>query len=198
TRESALCRAGRRPVAKDRRCPQTLRASPQGATWRDPHSPGRGRLPLAFGASGRRSRSISASDEVGNGIAGGPRVRSPHGRALHRGQPRLSNIAKGPGATRSAGRQCASRRDRAELRVQALALALQRDKASKEQAIRILEGARESLSPNDTFLLAQTYLAVGKTGQVRLVMSELLRKADNVPLYVNFFTRWLIRQGSAS
>src|SRR6185437_14235847 len=79
TRESALCRAGRRPVAKDRRCPQTLRASPQGATWRDPHSPGRGRLPLAFGASGRRSRSISASDEVGNGIAGGPRVRSPHG-----------------------------------------------------------------------------------------------------------------------
>jgi len=86
----------------------------------------------------------------------------------------------------------------AELRVQALALALQRDKASKEQAIRILEGARESLSPNDTFLLAQTYLAVGKTGQVRLVMSELLRKADNVPLYVNFFTRWLIRQGSAS
>src|SRR5205085_12293334 len=74
-------------------------------------------------------------------------------------------------------------------------LALQRDRASKLEAIRVLEDMREALTPSDQFLLAQLYLATGNRAQVRVVMSNLLRKSDKVPLYVAFYDGWLLRQG---
>jgi cellulose synthase operon protein C len=84
----------------------------------------------------------------------------------------------------------------AEIRSRALVLAFQRDSASKKQAIQLLEQRRQTLVASDLFLLARLYLAVNNKNQVRVVLSELVRKAENVPLYVGFYARWLTRQGS--
>ena len=82
----------------------------------------------------------------------------------------------------------------AERRTRIVALALQRDRTSRLEAIRLLEADRDP-SPNDQFLLAQLHQAVGNRAQVRVVMSGLLRKNDRVALYVRFYAAWLLRVG---
>ncbi|WP_145244353.1 tetratricopeptide repeat protein [Urbifossiella limnaea] len=79
-------------------------------------------------------------------------------------------------------------------RARAVALALQRDRASKLEAVRTLEEIRDKLAPSDQFLLAQLYVATGNKPQVRVVMTDLLRRAEGVPLYVAFYAAWLIRE----
>jgi tetratricopeptide (TPR) repeat protein len=73
-------------------------------------------------------------------------------------------------------------------------LALQRDRASKLEAIRLLEADPE-ITPNDQFLLAQLHQSVGNRNQVRVVMSGLLKKNDRVAVYVRYFAAWLLRAG---
>jgi cellulose synthase operon protein C len=82
----------------------------------------------------------------------------------------------------------------AQRRARVIALALQRDRAGRMEAINMLESEREP-TPNEQFLLAQLYQAVGNRPQVRVVMSGLLRKYDRVALYVRFYAAWLIRTG---
>lgn len=85
----------------------------------------------------------------------------------------------------------------AQRRSRALALALQRDRESKLEAIRVLETLRDDSTPSDRYLLARLYDATGNRSQVRVVMSDLLRRAAKVPLYVAFYAGWLLRAGDA-
>jgi tetratricopeptide (TPR) repeat protein len=85
----------------------------------------------------------------------------------------------------------------AERRTRATVLALQRDRASKLRAVELLAGLGEAATPADLFLLAQLHHAVGDRPRVRVVMADLLRKADKVPLYVAFYADWLLRDGDA-
>lgn len=80
-------------------------------------------------------------------------------------------------------------------RSRAIVLALQKDRGSKQEAIRLLEGLRDAMTPSDRFLLAQLHAAVGNRPQVRVVLAELLQKADTVPLYVAYYAGWLLREG---
>lgn len=81
-----------------------------------------------------------------------------------------------------------------ERRSKIVVLALQRDRASRLEAIRLLEADRD-ISPSDQFLLAQLYQAVGNRTQVRVVMSGLLRKNDRAAVYVRYYAGWLLRVG---
>ncbi|MBP3960487.1 tetratricopeptide repeat protein [Gemmata sp. G18] len=82
-----------------------------------------------------------------------------------------------------------------------MALAFQRDRASRLEAIGMLEadrkGTERGLTPEDQFLLAQLYRMVGDRSQVRLVMSNLLEKNGEVPLYVRFYGSWLLLIGDS-
>ena len=82
-----------------------------------------------------------------------------------------------------------------------MALAFQRDRASRLEAIGMLEadrkGTERGLTPEDQFLLAQLYRMVGDRSQVRLVMSDLLEKNGEVPLYVRFYGSWLLLIGDS-
>jgi cellulose synthase operon protein C len=81
-------------------------------------------------------------------------------------------------------------------RSRAVILALQKERASKLEAIRLLEENHEGRTPNEKFLLAQLYNAVGNKKQVRVVMKGLLESDKNrLPLYLTFFAAWLIREG---
>jgi tetratricopeptide (TPR) repeat protein len=80
-------------------------------------------------------------------------------------------------------------------RSKAVILALQKDRASKLEAIRLLEENLEGRSPNEQFLLARLHNLVGNKKQVRIVMSDLLKSDRNrIPLYTSFYTLWLIRE----
>ncbi len=80
-------------------------------------------------------------------------------------------------------------------RSRAVILALQKDRASKLEAIRLLEDNPEGCSPNEYYLLARLYDAVGNKKRVRVVMSDLLKSDKNkLPLYTTFFALWLIRE----
>lgn len=80
-------------------------------------------------------------------------------------------------------------------RAKAVILALQKDRTSKLEAIRLLEENTEGRTPNEQFLLARLHNMVGNQARVRIVMSDLLKSEKNrIPLYVTFFAFWLIRQ----
>jgi tetratricopeptide (TPR) repeat protein len=85
----------------------------------------------------------------------------------------------------------------AQRRTRALILALQRDRASKLEAIRLLDEDRNSLAASDQFLLVQLHMAVGNRPRVRVALAELLQKpgANKVPLYLAFYSAWLLREG---
>lgn len=80
-------------------------------------------------------------------------------------------------------------------RARALVLGLQRDRASKLEAIYVLEEIRDGLTASDQLLLAQLYVAVGNRNQVRVVMSNLLRKSGQTPIYIMYYADWLLREG---
>ena len=83
----------------------------------------------------------------------------------------------------------------AERRTCAAILGMQKDRASKLEAIRLLEESKEDMGPTDNFMLAQLYAIVGDKRRVGDVMSGLLRSEKNqTPLYVQFYARWLIRE----
>lgn len=85
----------------------------------------------------------------------------------------------------------------AQRRGRALILSLQRDRASKLEALRLLEEDRNTLTPSDLFLVAQLHLTVGNRAQVRVTLADLLRKpgATKVPLYLIFSAAWLLKEG---
>lgn len=85
----------------------------------------------------------------------------------------------------------------AQKRYRILILARQNDRASRLEAIRLLEEDRGSLTAADQFLLAQLHNAVGNRPQVRVVMADLLRRpgAAKVPLYLSFYAAWLLSEG---
>lgn len=78
-----------------------------------------------------------------------------------------------------------------------LALSMQRDRASKLAAIKLMESDRIAMAPADRFLLAKLYTQVGDRKNVRTTMSELLRESEKNPLYaafLNFYAAWLAEQ----
>ncbi len=82
----------------------------------------------------------------------------------------------------------------AQRRSRAVILSLQKDRASKLDAIRLLEENPEGRNPNEQFLLARLHNFVGNQAKVRLVMSDLLKNEKNrIPLYITFYALWLIR-----
>jgi tetratricopeptide (TPR) repeat protein len=80
-------------------------------------------------------------------------------------------------------------------RTRATILALQKDRASKEAAARLLEDAITALDPPDLFLLAQLQQALGERNKVRVAMAALLQKADAVPVYLGWYANWLLKNG---
>jgi tetratricopeptide (TPR) repeat protein len=83
-------------------------------------------------------------------------------------------------------------------RTRAVVLGLQRDRANKRAAIKLLEADRDTLAPSDRYLLAQLYHQVGDRAAVRVTMTDLLRTAGRNPLYLAFFAGWLLDQGEAA
>ncbi len=86
----------------------------------------------------------------------------------------------------------------AQRRSRIVVLALQRDRASRLEAIRMLEddlNAGREVIPSDQFLLAQLHQAVGNPARVRVIMSGLLKKHDRSALYVSYYASWLLRAG---
>jgi tetratricopeptide (TPR) repeat protein len=94
-------------------------------------------------------------------------------------------------------RQATGAETSAQRRTRAVVLALQKDRASKLEAIRLLEEDASILAPSDQFLIVQLHVAVGNRPQVRVVMADLLRKpeAAKVSLYLAFYAGWLLREG---
>lgn len=83
----------------------------------------------------------------------------------------------------------------AERRTRAAILGMQKDRASKLEAIRLFEESKDEMGPTDKFMLAQLHAIVGNKRQVGDVMSSLLKPEKNqIPLYVQFYARWLIRE----
>lgn len=82
----------------------------------------------------------------------------------------------------------------AQYRTRGVALALLPDLASKRQAVAALEAIRDKLTPPDLFLLAQLYAATGDRPKARLVLSDLVRVAGRVPVYVAYYSFWLLRE----
>jgi tetratricopeptide (TPR) repeat protein len=84
----------------------------------------------------------------------------------------------------------------AQKRARALILALQKDRASKLEAIRLLEENTKGRAVAELFMLAQLHNIVGNPKRVRVVMADLLKADKNkIPLYTGFYALWLIRQG---
>jgi tetratricopeptide (TPR) repeat protein len=82
----------------------------------------------------------------------------------------------------------------AQRRSRALVLALQKDRKSKLEAIRILEENAKGRSADEHFMLAQLHNMVGNQTRVRVVMEDLLRsEKHHVPLYLRFYAAWLLR-----
>lgn len=83
-------------------------------------------------------------------------------------------------------------------RTRALALAMQRDRASKLNAISLLEKEGTKLTPADRFMLAKIYNQVGDRKNVRVTMVELLNNTpERNPLYngfLSYFIEWLLEQ----
>jgi tetratricopeptide (TPR) repeat protein len=73
-------------------------------------------------------------------------------------------------------------------------LSIQRDRASKLEAIKLLEADRDRLAAAERFQLALLYNQVGDRGGVRLTMAELLRANPNSRLYLAFYATWLVEQ----
>ena len=73
-------------------------------------------------------------------------------------------------------------------------LSIQRDRASKLEAIKLLEADRDRLAPAERFQLALLYNQVGDRGGVRQIMTELLRANTESRLYLAFYATWLIEQ----
>lgn len=82
----------------------------------------------------------------------------------------------------------------AQRKTRATVLALQKDRASKLKAVELLEGQMDTLDPAELYTLAQLQQAVGNRPQVRVAMAALLRKAENVPLYLAWYAAWLLKQ----
>ncbi|MBX9580356.1 MAG: tetratricopeptide repeat protein [Gemmataceae bacterium] len=80
-------------------------------------------------------------------------------------------------------------------RTRATILALQKDRASKEAAAKLLEEALTALDPPDLFLLAQLQQALGNRNGVRVAMAALLSKADSAPVYLGWYAAWLLKNG---
>ncbi len=73
-------------------------------------------------------------------------------------------------------------------------LSVQRDRASKLEAIKLLEADRDRLVPAERFQLAVLYNQVGDRGGVRRTMTELLRANPDGRLYLAFYATWLVEQ----
>jgi Tfp pilus assembly protein PilF len=87
----------------------------------------------------------------------------------------------------------------AQRRGRAVVLALQRDRESRLEAIRLLELNLEELTPVHRFLLARLHYGAGNPNRFRVVMADLLKSDKNkIPLYTGFYALWLIRQGEQS
>ncbi len=83
----------------------------------------------------------------------------------------------------------------AERRARILALAFQRERENRLEAIQLLEKSDSVLTPDDQFLLAQLHRSVGHPTQVRTVMAGLLKKNGRVARYVQFYAGWLLQAG---
>jgi cellulose synthase operon protein C len=102
----------------------------------------------------------------------------------------LEMLRGAPGGTSSEGESPADRRNRAVI------LALQKDRTSKLEAIKLLEENTNGRTPGEQFLLAQLHNQVGNQPRVRVVMTDLLRSEKNkISLYVSFYAAWLLREG---
>jgi tetratricopeptide (TPR) repeat protein len=87
----------------------------------------------------------------------------------------------------------------ADRRFRAVILGLQKDSDSKREAIKLLEENKKGSNANERFFLAQLYSAVGNRTGVPLVMEELLQiESNRIPLYLRFYSRWLLRAGELS
>jgi tetratricopeptide (TPR) repeat protein len=81
-------------------------------------------------------------------------------------------------------------------RTKAVVLSLRRDPKSKLNAIELFESEEANLTDNDRFLLAQWYFQVNKARDGQSTMTSLLSRppADRNPLYLSFFSGWLLAQ----
>ncbi len=82
-----------------------------------------------------------------------------------------------------------------ELRARALVLAVQRSRAKRLRAIRLIEDAigRQPPAPEDLFLLAQLYESVGDGGRAREWLHRLVSAYPDNPLYLARYARALLR-----
>jgi tetratricopeptide (TPR) repeat protein len=87
----------------------------------------------------------------------------------------------------------------ADRQAQALALAAQRGRRERGQAISLLEevSRTQELSANEQFVLAQLYESVGDWTRAQGRMQELLARHGDEPDYVAAFARSLLQRGQA-
>jgi tetratricopeptide (TPR) repeat protein len=83
-----------------------------------------------------------------------------------------------------------------ETRARAVVMALQRDRRSKLEAVRLLEevDARRHLDAEDQFLLAQLHQVTGDWPKARTRLAALVQTAADNPFYIAYYARGLIRQ----